>query len=83
MTLELSELAGRLADLRAALAAGERVRLTDAGREVACVHPTPPPVTAEQAARRFGCFPGLVQYMAPDFDAPMMLVPDPDAGKGG
>ena len=68
MTLELSELAARAAEVIAAVDAGERVQLTRAGVAVAVVRPEP---VAGGNERLLGFAPGAVKWMAEDFTRPL------------
>jgi antitoxin (DNA-binding transcriptional repressor) of toxin-antitoxin stability system len=69
MTLELNELAARVAELVAAVEAGEPVLLTRGGMSAAHVQPTIPPGSP---TRKFGLGVGLgPYYMAPDFNDPL------------
>ena len=69
MTIEMSELADRVAELGERLRAGEVVTLTDAGATLGTVTPK----ANERSSRtgRLGCAPGVVGDIPADFNDPL------------
>ena len=57
----------RLAELLAEVHRGQCFHITREGRPIAKLVPLP----AKSKKRRVGFAPGLIKYMAPDFDAPL------------
>jgi antitoxin (DNA-binding transcriptional repressor) of toxin-antitoxin stability system len=67
MAIEISDLAGRLDEIRGQLSLGCEVVLTDNGNPIGRIVPTPPP---PKGPRVLGMHPGAFQP-APDFDDPL------------
>ncbi|HKQ40179.1 MAG TPA: type II toxin-antitoxin system prevent-host-death family antitoxin [Verrucomicrobiae bacterium] len=57
----------RFSELLAQVEKGHRFRITRHGKPIADLTPVP----EENKKRKAGFAPGLITYMAPDFDAPL------------
>jgi prevent-host-death family protein len=58
----------RFSELLAEVEKGQRFQITRHGKPVAELGPAP---RAKKGKRKLGFAPGLIKYMAPDFDAPL------------
>lgn|GEM_PF-683185 len=76
MHITIQELKDQFDALLSRCEAGEELIVTRDGKPVVRIKPEPAPRTGERPPP--GLMKGTIKYMSPDFDAPMMLVDDPE-----
>jgi antitoxin (DNA-binding transcriptional repressor) of toxin-antitoxin stability system len=70
-TVSIEEAQARLLDLIHRLTPGDELVITENDLPVARLVASVPPLPGAEPPRRLGSLRGTVQYMAPDFDAPL------------